>query len=85
MKPYPSDIKLFTLSDFEFIIKSRKNISGVYHEILFPYFQKKDNLNKGFFVESWGRPYLPSECMKQTGQIDNIHDIVIEGFEYKNT
>ena len=85
MKPYPSDIKQFTLSDFQILVKSQSNRQHIYSEILFPHFKNTLKLEKGLFVESWGRPYIVSECLKTTGLIDNVTSMEILGHPYTST
>ena len=57
----------------------------MYEEILFPYFNQKAKLTKGFYVESWGRPYLNAYCNEERGLIDNVTEVQFGDFTFEST
>ena len=74
------------IGQFEIITKPKGNLDQVYEEILIPHFQDIYKENTGFFLETWGRPYMESVCDKGVkNQLNNITLMDILGHEFRNT
>ena len=84
VSPYPSDVSDVQIYGFTIITKPKPNREEVYEGILLPYWQQKLNNKAGFFVATWGRPYLESIC-SVAGMVNNIYEMEIDGHDYKNT
>lgn len=70
------------LGEFTFVTKSKSQMVPVFEGFLSPYWKQKLG-NPGFFVETWGRPLLPSVCKE--GSVVNIRKISYGGEIQKET
>jgi len=71
------------LGPFTILTKPRYQVELVFEDILIPYWSNRI-APMGFYLETWGRPYLPSIC-NMPSQAINILRISILGFDWKNT
>lgn len=70
------------LGGFTYVTKPKSLAVEVYEEFLVPFWNQKIG-NSGFYVETWGRPILPSVC--QGKPVINIEFLSYDGETQKRT
>lgn len=81
---YPSGVNSMKMYGFTILTKNKNNYNNVYEDVLIPFWNDKIGHASGFYVESWGRPYMTSVC-DGANKVINIEYLSIGGLSVKDT
>lgn len=75
---FPDGQNSMELEKFTIITKNKNNRKDAYEGVLQTYWDRVVGKTEGFFVQSWGRPYIKSDCRGAEKMI-NIKEVFLGG------
>ena len=72
------------IGQFTFVTKPHKLKTPIFEGFLAPYWNSVFKKDVGFYIETWGRPLIPSDCDAETKMI-NIRKLSIHSDMQKET